>query len=90
MFEHISKELTDIRKEVKFTNGKVKDLMAWREQVKGASTALKSVWAIIGIFIIGMTIALFNMWVEFQSLDLKIETAVADEVSEYQFFEEVE
>lgn len=85
MFEHLGDKLEQIHQEVKFTNGKVKSLMAWREQVKGASMMIKSVWALIGVFVIGMTMALFNMWVEFQTLEATIHAAVLDELTGYEF-----
>ncbi len=85
MFETLTEKLEQIHDEVKFTNGKVKSLMAWREQVKGASFVLKSIWALIGIFVIGMTISLFNMWVQFQSLEITIHTAIQEELDDYEF-----
>jgi len=85
MFEHLTKKLDEIHEEVRFTNGKVKELSAWREQIRGASNLVKSLWGVFGIFIIGISVAVFTMWVEFQSLQSTIELSVLQELENYEF-----
>jgi len=85
MFEHISKELTNIGKEVKFTNGKVKDLIAWRQQLTGAGTVIKGLWAFAGVFAVAIIFAVFNMYLELRDIDTKVQASVQAELSTYEF-----
>lgn len=85
MFEQLNGKLEEIHHEVKFTNGKVKELSAWREQIRGASNLVKSLWGLFGLIILGMTVALFTMWVEFQSIQSTIELSILEELENYKF-----
>ena len=69
--------------QVKKTNGRVTKLELWQANLQGASSTLKTGWGILGVFVIGMVYAMFNMWVQFQSLDQKIEKSVAQSFETY-------
>ena len=81
----IENSVSEVDQKVTFTNGKVAELIRWREQVKGASTALKGIWGVLAIFVITAIFGVFWMWVEFQSLDDKIRNTLASELENYEF-----
>lgn len=73
-----------VDEKISFTNGKVADLIKWREQVKGASMALKGVWGLLAIFVVASIFGMFYMWVEFQSIDYRIRDVLVKELENYQ------
>ena len=85
MLDHIGQKMDQIHDEVKFTNGKVKSLMAWREQIKGASIAVKSAWGVAGVFLIAMTFGVFNMYIQVHELPSTIQALIEEELSTYEF-----
>ena len=85
MLENIGAKMEEIHAEVKFTNGKVKSLMAWREQIKGASTVVKGAWGVAGVFLIAMTFGVFNMYVQVHDLPTTVQVLIEDELQNYEF-----
>lgn len=79
---HFSALIQPLTAQVTITNGKVAELSKWREQVRGAGMAIKGIWGVIGITLVGMAYALFNMWVQFQSLDETIKEIVQQELND--------
>lgn len=92
MFQDISSKLDDhsivhdqILTQVKETNGRVTTLELWKARFEGAGWIAKISWMIIGVFIITASFALFEMYIQFQTLDVKIKEAVFSEISNYEF-----
>lgn len=83
--ELFTKKIDTIADKLDFTNGKVGELSKWREQVRGASMTIKSAWGVLGFIIITIIYALFNMWIEFKTLDYRISNTVNEQLSTYEF-----
>lgn len=79
----IKEELGSIKKDTTYTNGKVAELVAWRERLVGAKDAVKVMWVVFGALLLAGVFALFNMWAQMQQLDAKINGAVADSFENY-------
>jgi hypothetical protein len=72
----IEKDGKETRFQSTKTNGRVTNLELWRAQLQGAGTVAKIGWSILGVFIIAASFALFKMYVQFQSIESKINASV--------------
>jgi len=67
--QHVTEVLSSIKEDTTYTNGKVADLVSWREQLIGAKKALGVIWVVLGVFAIAGIFALFSMWSQLQHLN---------------------
>jgi hypothetical protein len=67
--QHVTEVLSSIKEDTAYTNGKVADLVSWREQIKGAKQALGVIWMVLGVFATAGIFALFSMWSQLQHLN---------------------
>lgn len=83
--QHVTDKLDSIEGKQDYTNGKVANLMADKLRREGKMQLIKGAWTVGGVFVIAATYALFNMWVEFQTLEQRIADAVQDQLTSIEF-----
>ena len=67
---------TLILNQVQKTNGRVTKIELWKAKLKGASSVLKGVWGILGVFVVASIFGIFQMYLAIN----RIETTIHNEV----------
>lgn len=82
-FGYLKEKLDFILTQTTATNGKVANLQEWRLRTEGAGGAIKAVWTFVAVYVVAATFGLFTMYIQFQSIDYKITTAITNALTDY-------
>jgi len=66
------------------TNGRVTALETIQSRAEGGATVLKGIWGLTGIYVIAASFGLFQMYVQFQTIDSRITEAVTNALEKYE------
>lgn len=84
MVKNVDEKISRVEVQTTKTNGRVTRLEVWQGTINGMSAATKTILGSLTVFIVAAAIALFNMYVEFQSLNRTIKDEVRDQLDGYE------
>lgn len=76
-----TKAVEGLNDTLKQHNNRLSKIELWKAHIEGAGILTKSIYGLVGVFIVASTFGLFNMYIAYKQLPLTIRDAVRTELS---------